>query len=191
LPEEECKVPDWNKRYSVNPSTQLRKPSALLAELLPTLPGGKALDLACGEGRNAFFLARNGYAVDAIDSSQVVIERDKMIADEEGVAVHFIHADLEGYTIPPSTYDLIINFYYLQRSLIPWIKTALKRGGVVLFETYTVEQIEIGPQRNRAYLLQPNELLTMFGDLHILFYREGIFEEDGRKAIASLAAKRT
>ncbi|MCK5307678.1 MAG: SAM-dependent methyltransferase, partial [Zetaproteobacteria bacterium] len=62
-------MPDWDKRYSVNPSTQLRKPSALLAELLPTLPGGKALDLACGEGRNAFFLARNGYAVDAIDSS--------------------------------------------------------------------------------------------------------------------------
>ncbi len=183
-------MPDWDKRYSANPFPQLREPSALLAELLPTLPGGKALDLACGEGRNAFFLARSGYVVDAIDSSQVVIERDKVVVDEEGVAVNFIHADLEGYTIPPSTYDLIINFYYLQRSLIPSIKTALKRGGIVLFETYTVEQVEMGPQRNRAYLLQPNELLKMFGDLHILFYREGVIEEDGKKAIASLAAKR-
>ena len=54
-------------------------------ELLPTLPGGNALDLACGEGRNAFFLAKNGYTIDAIDSSQVVIERDRVVADEEGV----------------------------------------------------------------------------------------------------------
>ena len=57
-------------------------------------------------------------------------------------SVNFIRADLEEYTFPPSTYDLIINFYYLQRSLIPSMKSALRSGGVILFETYTVEQIE-------------------------------------------------
>ncbi|MFQ5330310.1 MAG: class I SAM-dependent methyltransferase [Thermodesulfobacteriota bacterium] len=183
-------MPDWDERYSTNRSPQKREPANLLVDLLPTLPGGKALDLACGEGRNAFFLAGNGYSVDGIDSSQVVIERDRVVADEEGVAVNFIHADLEAYTLPPSTYDLIVNFYYLQRSLIPSMKAALKSGGVILFETYTIDQVEIGPQRNRAYLLQPNELLKTFGDFHLLFYREGIVEEGGRKAIASLAARK-
>lgn len=153
------------------------------------MPRGKALDIACGEGRNALFLEKNGYDVDAIDISSVAIERGAKEAEEE-VRINFIQADLEGYQIPIETYDLIINFNYLQRSLVPAIKRGLKKGGVVVFETYTLEQQAIGHPKNPEFLLKPNELLRLFSDLHIFFYREGIFEEGGKRAIASLAGKR-
>jgi len=180
----------WNERYSARDPSQPREASALLKSLLPLLPTGRALDLACGEGRNALYLAEKGYSVDAIDSSLVAIERNRKFAEERQLKINYIHEDLETISLPPDTYDLILNFYYLQRPLVPSIESALKKGGVVLFETYTTEQREIGPQRNPDYLLGPNELLAMFKNLHLFFYREGIFDEDGRKAIASLAAKR-
>jgi SAM-dependent methyltransferase len=181
---------DWDKRYSSSEDIHLRRPCRLLTELLPQLPKGRVLDIACGEGRNAIFLAKNGYDVDAVDSSCVAIERASSVAEKDGLKVNFIHAKLEEYLISPDTYDIIIDFYYLQRSLAPAIKNGLAKDGVVLFETYTVEQKKIGPPRNPEYLLQPNELLRMFDGLHILFYREGIFEEEGRRAIASLAGRR-
>jgi SAM-dependent methyltransferase len=181
---------DWDKRYLSGEGVRPRRPGVLLTELLPQLPKGRALDIACGEGRNAIFLAKNGYDVDAVDYSHVAIERGSKVAKKDGLTVNFIHADLEGYLIPPDNYDLIIDFYYLQRSLVPAIKDGLRKGGVVLFETYTVEQKKIGPPRNPEYLLQPNELLKIFGDFHLFFYREGVFEEEERKAIASLAGRK-
>lgn len=181
---------EWDKRYLSGEGVQPRRPAWLLTELLPQFPKGKALDIACGEGRNTIFLAKNGYDVDAVDYSRVAIERASKVSEKEGLKVNFIHADLDEYLIPPDTYDLIIDFYYLQRSLIPAIKDGLKKGGVVLFETYTVDQKKIGPPKNPEYLLQSNELLRLFGDLHLFFYREGVFDEEERKALASLAVRR-
>ncbi len=182
---------DWNERYSKDIYNQAREPCTLLIKLLPDLPRGRALDIACGEGRNAIFLAKNGYKVDGVDGSIVAIEKARKNAAEAGTDINFVHADLEGYRIAPESYDLIINFYYLQRSLVPAIKEGLSGGGAILFETYTVEQSTIGHPRNPDYLLERNELLVLFYDLHITFYREGIFSEGGtRKAIASLAAKK-
>lgn len=181
---------DWDTRYTSEGYTYPKEPSRLLVELLPLLPRGKALDIACGEGRNAIFLTRNGYEVDAIDISGVALERGAEAARQEGLEINFIQADLETYQMPTDTYDLIINFNYLQRSLVPSIKRGLKKGGVVLFETYTLEQQAIGHPKNPEFLLKPNELLKLFSGLHVFFYREGVFEEDGKKAIASLAGRR-
>ncbi len=167
-----------------------KEPSRLLVQLLTLLPKGRALDIACGEGRNAIFLAQNGYEVDAVDISNVAIDRVAEAAKIAGVKVNLIQADLENYEIPVETYDLIINFNYLQRSLVPAIKMGLKKGGAVIFETYTLEQQSIGHPKNPEFLLKPNELLHQFSDLHIFFYREGVFEEGGKRAIASLAGKR-
>lgn len=184
-------MPDWDAKYSTGEYASARGPGKLLVELLYCLPKGRALDIACGEGRNSIFLAKNGYDVDAVDSSGVAIERGITTAAKDNVKVNFIQADLEQYQIPAGSYDLIINFNYLQRTLSPAIKTGLKRGGVVVFETYTLEQQAIGQPKNPEFLLKPNELLKMFEGLHIFFYREGVFEEEGRKkAVASLAGKR-
>lgn len=181
---------EWNTKYSNGEYASARGPSKLLVDMLHVLPKGKALDVACGEGRNAIFLAKNGYDVDAIDISGVAIERGRAMAAKKGVQANFIQADMENYKIPPETYDLIINFNYLQRTLVPVIKEGLKKGGMVIFETYTLEQQAIGSPKNPEFLLKPNELLQLFGGLHIFYYCEGIFKEERKKAIASLAGKR-
>jgi SAM-dependent methyltransferase len=136
---------------------------------------GKALDVACGKGRNALFLASRGYHVTAIDISPVGLKQGRKRADENSLDIVWQQADLEHAQFTPAEYDLIVNFNYLQRSLIPQIKNALKSGGHVIFETYLIDQREIGHPKNPEYLLSHNELLAYFHDFRILLYREGHF----------------
>jgi len=180
----------WDNAYSKR-GEGLRAASKLLAESLPLLPVGKALDIACGDGRNSIFLAKNAYYVDAIDFSSVALENGKKMASEAGVRVNFIQADLEDYLIKPNQYDLIVDFNYLERSLIQGIKSGLKKGGYIVFETFTLEQRSIGHPKNSKYLLGPNELLDLFDGFHIVYYREVVLEEAGqKKAIASLVGRK-
>jgi len=85
-------------------------------------------------------------------------------------------------------YDLVICFNYLQRSLMSHIKGWLKPGGMLVYETFIVDQAQFGRPHNPAHLLRHNELLRIFRDFRVLRYREGIFE--GKKAIASLLAQK-
>lgn len=181
---------DWNKRYR-EVGEDRQAPCRLLSELILTLPAGRALDIAAGTGRNSIFLAQHGYDVDAVDSSSVAMEKGRKLAGEAGVSVNFINADLKDYIIAEDSYDLIINFNFLERSLIPSMKKGLSRGGAILFETFTIDQKEIGPPGNSDYLLAHNELISLFGDLYVTFYREGIFEDGERKkAVATIVARR-
>ena len=177
----------WDKRYNEKEDEGIRPPSRILKELISRLPLGKALDLACGDGRNAIFLAERGFQVDAVDSSMAAVERGKSFAIEAGLNVNFICADLESFEIQRDSYHVITNFYYLQRSLIPEMKKGLKEGGAILFETYTLEQKELGRPRNLDYLLGDNELLQLFSDMHISYYREGLYTEgEAKKALATV-----
>ncbi len=179
----------WDKRYHDAEGEGFPEPCKTLVDFLPLLPKGRALDIACGSGRNGLFLAKNGWEVDAADASVVALRQGEAAAKKCGASVNFIEADLEAYSIEAESYDLIINFNYLDRKLIPEIVKGLKIGGAVLFETFTVHQREFGPPRNPAYLLDENELLRLFGGLHVACYREGVFGEGGsRKAVASLLA---
>jgi tellurite methyltransferase len=170
-----------------------RKANPFLKKHLSLLPKGKALDVATGEGRNAIFLARNGFDVDAVDISKKGLRKAQKLAKEMGVKIHTVFADLDTYPIKPGRYDLIANFYFLKRSLIPKIKKGLKEGGRVIFETYILEHRNLatsGPKQAR-YFLKSNELLKLFKGFRILRYREGNFREGGkRKAIASLIAEK-
>ena len=110
-----------------------------------------------------------------------------------GARIKAIAADLDAYRLLPGRYDLVLNFYFLDRRLIPRIKRGLKKGGIVVFETYTAEQKKIGTggAGQSHYVLKPNELLHLFRGFHVLFYREGVFREGGkRRAIASLIAQK-
>ncbi len=112
-----------------------------------------------------------------------------MAARKVGVTVRAQVANLEGnYSIKKGAYDVIICFNYLQRSLIPQIKDGLRRGGMVVYETFIVDQAQFGKPKNPDYLLKHNELLEMFGDFRCLRYREGIIE--GRQAIAGILAEK-
>ena len=114
---------NWDERYA-NGKYSTDKPHKLLIELAGKLSPGKALDLACGIGRHAIFLAENGWHVIAVDNSRVGIEIAGKRAEEKGVRVDFRAADLEKgeFAIEPDAYDLICDFYYLQPDLFAPMK---------------------------------------------------------------------
>ncbi len=180
----------WDKRYETEVYIFGKEPVEFLTEHIDILPGGKALDIAMGEGRNAVFLAKNGFDVDGCDISEIAVKKARELAQENKVTIHAFVADLETYQLPKNTYDVIACFYYLQRNLIPQMKDALKPGGVIIYETYTIENREhgFGGPKNEDYLLKPNELLNLFKDLKIIYYRELIL--NNKKAVASLIAKK-
>src|SRR5205085_2863441 len=148
-----------------------------------------ALDLACGTGRHTLLLASRRQKVTAVDSSSVALEiveqraRDSHSdvthvknagqAPSQWHGIQLWQADLERVKLPPETFSLVICVNYLQRSLFSQIERTLAPGGMLLFETYTVAQLEFaGGPRNPNYLLELGELRTAFPSLQHLFYRE-------------------
>ena len=184
----------WDQRFGKKGFALGKEPNSFLKKHIHLLPKGKALDMATGEGRNAIFLAQNGFEVDAVDISEKGLKKVKKLAQEKGVKINTFLVDLDQYQVEKERYDLIANFYFLKRRLIPRIKKGLKKGGRVIFETYLLEHRTLGTggPKQAKYFLKPNELLGLFRDFRILFYREGIFKEGGRKkAVASLIAEKT
>lgn len=165
-------------------------PASFLVDNIELLPKGRVLDVAMGSGQNAVYLAAMGFEVEGIDISPESIRNALELAQKSGTAIRAEIADLDGsYHIERNTYDVIICFHYLQRSLISQMKDGLKKGGMVVYETFIVDQAKLfGKPRNPDYLLQHNELLAMFRDFRCLRYREGIVE--GRQAIASIVAEK-
>jgi len=142
-----------------------------------------------GAGQNAIYLAGIGFQVEGVDISPEAVRRAMESARKAGVIIKTQVADLEGdYSINREAYDLIICFNYLQRSLIPQIKDGLRKGGMIVYETFLDDQARFGRPRNPDHLLKHNELLDMFRDFRCLRYREGIMP--GPKAIASIVAER-
>jgi len=183
----------WDERFRRKQFVLGKEANPFLRKHIHLLQKGKALDIAAGEGRNAVFLARHGFDVNAVDLSEIGLRKTRRLAKETGVKIHTLLVDLDTYRIEKKGYDLIANFYFLKRSLIPKMKRGLKKGGRIIFETYTLEQRELGTggPKHARYFLKSNELLRLFKDFRILFYREGIFNEGGRrKAIASLIAEK-
>ncbi len=183
----------WDEKYRGVEFKPDQEASTILKKYIRLLPKGRALDIAAGEGRNAVFLAEHGFEVEAVDISGVALNRARKLARERRVKIRTVVADLDRYPIPRDLFDLIVDFDFLDHALISRIKRGLKKGGMVVFESYLVEQKALGLDgpSNPKYLLRPNELLRLFRDLRILFYREGVFREGGsRKAIASLIAEK-
>jgi len=184
----------WDERYKGSGARASRSPNAFLKKYIRLLPQGTALDVACGEGANAVFLARKRFKVEALDISGEALRKARKLAGESKVKIRTLRADLDFYPLAKGKYDLIANFYFLDRRLIPKLKRALKKEGRIIFETYLAdpEGANLDTPQNPRYLLKPNELLRRFRDFRILIYREGIFREGGRKkAIASLIAEKT
>ena len=185
--------PRWDKRFGRKEFALGKEPNPFLKRHIHLIPKGRALDVATGEGRNAVFLAQNGFEVDAVDISEKGLKKANKLAREKGVKINTFLVDLDQYPIAKERYDLIANFYFLKRSLIPRIRKGLKKGGRVVFETYLLEHrtLGVGGPKQAKYFLKSNEPLRLFRNFRILFYREGIFKEGGRrKAVASLIAEK-
>ncbi|MBI4165849.1 MAG: class I SAM-dependent methyltransferase [Acidobacteria bacterium] len=177
---------NWDDRYRVSPGpTEPAKLLTSFAYLLPTR--GKALDIACGSGRNSIWLARKGLEVTAIDLSAEALHQGRELARHSGSHVVWLQDDVEAFPLGSNEYDVVACFYYRSPALYPKIRRAIRPGGWLYYETYTLDQLDFasGP-RNPEHLLHPGELLAAFRDLQVVFYRE---TSEGR-GVASLVARK-
>jgi SAM-dependent methyltransferase len=183
---------DWDERYTRGEHI-IKEPLPLLARAVETLTPGRALDLACGPGRHAIFLAERGWKVTAVDGSRVGIELLKKNARARGVEVDARVADLErnGFKIEREAYDLIGVFYYLQRNLFAQIREGVHAGGVVIAAIHMVDDSPEAHPVNEDYLLQPGELRAEFRGWQIMHDYEGPSTEGGhRRRTAEIVARK-
>lgn len=139
----------WDERYAEEEYAYGKQPNDFLVENFRVIPKGKVLSLAEGEGRNAVFLAQQGYDVTAVDGSSVGLEKAQKLAQEKGVKITTIQADLDSYEIETNMWDGIISIFCplteSQRQRIhQQVVLGLKENGVYLIEAYTPEQVELG-----------------------------------------------
>ena len=190
----------WNERYDRNMYIYGVEPAAFLKKKIGGLKAGKALVLAMGEGRNAVYLAQNGFDVTGVDISDVAIEKCNKLAKERNTDVNAVVADLTDYDMGAAQYDLITNFYYYDTSIFPQVIEALKPGGKFILEQFSIDHLNyretsrFGP-RNPDYLVKPNELLEHFKPLRILYYEDTVVElnegmHNGTAAVIRLIAEK-
>jgi SAM-dependent methyltransferase len=153
------------------------------------LPKGLALDLAMGEGRNAIYLASRGFDVDGVDVDAAAVARARASSRKLSAPIRAVVGNVEDgtYIIPIETYDVIVVFHFLHRPLFRDLREGLKAGGVVVYQTFTVDQAQLGPPRNPAHLLRPGELRATFADWDILAEREGIEGGTAGRPLRALA----
>ncbi|MBI3893774.1 MAG: class I SAM-dependent methyltransferase [Candidatus Wallbacteria bacterium] len=184
----------WNDRLEPRDYLFGTEPADFLLQIGGLLPqSGKAIDLAGGEGRNAVYLARLGLDVEIWDLSSSGLAKASELARETGVTLRTVECDLESVELPPQCADVIVCFYYTQRSLFAAVEKALRPGGVLVFENVTTDQpLAERPTRDPKFRLAPNELLHAFPSLRVLFYREGVVERGVPKGkhVASLVARK-
>jgi len=188
----------WNKKYTEQGLDSLNTaPSEWLddhQDLLVEQEKGRVLDVACGNGRNSFYLANLGFEVDAVDLSDVAIAWLNQQILKRDVSIKPQVRDLEEERLLEETYQVIVCFNYLQRSLFSAMKESLVPGGLLFFETVYLDDIEVlGNGMNPNFALGYNELLRAFSELRILEYRERILFSQSlkkKKALASLIARK-
>ena len=180
----------WDRRYAEGSYKARTYPTDLLEQWLPRLPRGRALDLACGAGRNSLFLAASGYRVHAVDISETALARARDAARERGLEIDWQTADLDHFEPDAGSYDLVLVARYVNRRLNPRISSALAGGGHLIYEHHLRTTAKVDGPADAEFRLRPNELLHVFRDLRVLSYSEDIGEDrDGRRmALARLVA---
>ena len=172
------------------PDTLLREHLSLFRDELKDLP---LLDLACGDGHNGLFLASKGFSMILADRSEEALKQAGESAASLCVAVTLRHVDLEKENNNPFENDVfsaVLVFRYLHRPLIPCIRKSLRKGGLLVYETFTTEQAQFGKPKNPEHLLNPGELFSWFQDWEIIHSFEGI-KENPRKAVAQIVSRKT
>ena len=179
----------WDEEYRKKAATEAESefvPTPLLVEAVRDLRPGRALDLACGTGRNALWLAQHSWNVTAIEGSVAAVETLRSRAASSSVNIDAQVADLEeiGFTIAPASYDLIAMCYYFERKLIEPCKRGLAPGGLMIVIALLMEP---GKELS-TFRLQPGELRGYFANWDILHYREAT--DAWQHNVAELIARR-
>jgi tellurite methyltransferase len=178
----------WDQKYARSTFIYGKSPAPFLAENYHYIPfQSSVLDMGMGEGRNAVFMAQKGYNVTGVDLSSVAVKKSYLLAQEFGVKIKGVVASLKDYKIPPSSFDAIICFYWVDRSMVDKIKNWLKPGGILIYEAYTIREKEKLKSRkgilNADHYLKEQELFKLFPGMRILKYEEPLHEKDYRSSI--------
>jgi SAM-dependent methyltransferase len=151
-------------------------------------PGSRALDVAMGRGRHALLLAERGYRAFGVDIELDAVRSAKREAAKRGLFLGVWCADLAAVPLPRARFDLVVVTRYLQRDLFGAIRDAVRPGGVVIYETFTVAQRALGfGPTSPDHLLEAGELRRLFDGFEILFYEETTAPE----AVARIVARRS
>jgi tellurite methyltransferase len=176
----------WNRKHAVKafPPT----PSAVVKAYHPLAPGRRALDLACGNGRNARYLARRGFLVLGVDIADAALHRCR----PRPPGMQLVCADLNHFSFPPGYFHLMLNIRYLNRGLFAMMEAGLAPGGLLIFETYLLApEGTAGGRLREAHLLRPGELRRAFPGLKEVCYREQASRDPAAPSrIATLVARR-
>lgn len=161
----------WDQIYKEN--NKETDAALVLVEHAFLLPSsGTALDLACGLGANACFLAERGLATTAWDISEVAIAKLQQTALSKALLIKAEAHEITPSSFNENSFDVIITSRFLDRSLSDGIISALKPGGLLFYQTFNREKIDTTGPNNPNFLLAKNEFLVMFAPLKLVFYQE-------------------
>jgi tellurite methyltransferase len=179
------RIEKWDQRYRAGEQV-FAAPAPLVVEFTRWLAPGSALDLASGPGRNALYLAERGWCVTAVDGSSTAIQL--LRGSNPSIDAQVVDLETGGFEIPPQTFDLVLSCYYLQRSLIPAMQSALRPGGLLIM---IVRLADAGQPQGTDTRTHPGELGAFFDGWRILRYWEGERGAvDHRHAVAEVAAQK-
>lgn len=166
----------WDRYYKKHPRYLYgKRPSPFLEAILPTIAPHAvlgtpplALEVAMGEGRNAVFLAKKGYAVTGIDLSKVALQRAKELAHEQGVRIRTLLGDFNRTRFEENSFDLVMMIHFFDERALLLAKKLVKPGGYLVFENYSLEHLKTERTLNRDELVDVNTLPKLFGDMFVV-----------------------
>jgi len=179
----------WNKRYTAGSFVEHEQPGSFIAQWLPEQPSGRALDVACGAGRNALFLAGAGYRVDALDVSRAGLARGAKRADRLGLDINWIEHDLDDPYPFETTYNLVLLMWYVSLPLVTRLCECLAPGGYLLCEEHLMtDKAVVGPS-NPAFRLPADALRSALesasSEVAVCYYDEAIRQDSEGECVAS------
>jgi tellurite methyltransferase len=181
----------WDAKYTGKPVPDRLSPDDWLIEQVADLKPGRALELACGLGHNAIWMAAHRWQVDAVDISPVGLALAEALANEHHVRVTWIAVDLDQYVPDLTAYDLVFVFRFLDRQRLPdIIQGALKPGGRLVYETFTTAHLARpeSHMKNPAFALERGELPRLFPRLEVVSHTEcSLADRDVARLVAELA----
>ena len=181
----------WDRRYVTGEYQPRPHPAPFLEEWLDRIPPGRALDVACGAGRNALRLAEAGFEVEAVDISQAALDMAAAEASRRGLRLTFRQGDLDHLELDAGAYDLITVIRYRSRDLWPRLVEALAPDGWLLVEHHMTTTLDVDGPSTADFRLDPQELLSACAGLRVVYYAESIEPADregDRYAIARVVA---
>lgn len=182
----------WNQRYRAGAYSTRLHPCALLEDWIDGIPVGRAIDVACGAGRNSLYLANRGFEVDAVDISGEALDRARGIAQQMDLAVNWLEHDLDEQLELGSSYQLILIVRYVNLPLVRKLVTSLAPGGFLVCEQHLLTKERVVGPANLSFRVRHGDLLAVAEGLHIRYLEETLVPEpDGQKAaLARLVAEK-